>query len=533
MSGNPSRGHAGEALDRQAHPPGTVQLLTSYDSTQSGELILIPTPSDDYNDPLNWSMWRKCLSFGLLNSVTTATFTALTTLTLFWTQMQEEIDLSTQDFTYAQAIQLVGQAFTCLALLPLIRKYGRRPTCIVSSVVVCACSWWSVYMKSVPEVYLYNFIMGMAAEVNEATVQLSIQSTFFLHQRGTTNSIYMASVLAGSFLTPMAAGVQAVEQGWRASYRALAIVMTILAVLFIVAFEETKFEWTVFQGVAAETEEATHAELTLDEKDGISMHGDGETGSERPSFPRYLRLQLFSTSNESLWRSYYQPAYACWLPHVIFASLQFASGVCWLVFMSSMISILFTAPPYNFDAAEVGYMFAGPCVGAVFGSLYGGPLVDKAVVWFARRNGGLFEPEMRLYLYPLPALLMSGGIILFGVTADRGLHWIYPSIGGALFSFGYGAVGDIAFTLVLDAFPNVFAQSFVCIAFFRNAVGITGPFSITPWLDTMSVTNMHILAGCLCILVNALALPLAIWGKKARVAIAPRYNQLSQRLAEE
>lgn len=122
-----------------------------------------------------------------------------------------------------------------------------------------------------------------------------------------------------------------------------------------------------------------------------------------------------------------------------------------------------------------------------------------------------------------------------------------------MFSFGYGAVGDIAFTLVLDAFPNVsllgknlplpcclvadrpqvFAQSFVCIAFFRNAVGITGPFSITPWLDTMSVTNMHILAGCLCILVNALALPLAIWGKKARVAIAPRYNQLSQRLAEE
>jgi len=89
--------------------------------------------------------------------------------------MQEEIDLSTQDFTYAQAIQLVGQAFTCLALLPLIRKYGRRPTCIVSSAVVCACSWWSVYMKSVPEVYLYNFIMGMAAEVNEATVQLSVR----------------------------------------------------------------------------------------------------------------------------------------------------------------------------------------------------------------------------------------------------------------------------------------------------------------------------------------------------------------------
>ncbi|KAJ6444981.1 G protein-coupled receptor GPR1 [Purpureocillium lavendulum] len=539
MSGNDAvRDHSGEGVDDHgSHPPGTVQLLTSYSSTRGGELVLIPTPSDDYNDPLNWSMWRKCLSFGLLNSVTVATFTALSTLTIFWTQMQEEIDLSTQDFTYAQAIQLVGQACTCLFLLPIIRKYGRRPTCIVSSVIVCACSWWSVYMKSVPEVYLYNFFMGVAAEVNEATVQLSmeqIQSTFFLHQRGTTNSIYMASVLAGSFLTPMAAGVQAVDQGWRRSYLTLAVVMTVLAVLFLVIFEETKFEAPVLRGTApGDGEAAHHGELAVDEKDGVSVQEDGEPRRAKPSFPRYLRLQFCSATDESLWRSYYQPVYACWLPHVIFASLQFASGVCWLVFMSSMISILFTAPPYNFDAAEVGFMFAGPCVGAVLGSLYGGPLVDKAVVWFARRNGGLFEPEMRLYLYPLPALLMSGGIVLFGVTADRGLHWIYPSIGGAFFSFGYGAVGDIAFTLVLDAFPNVFAQSFVCIAFFRNAVGITGPFSITPWLDAMSVTNMHILAGCLCIFINALALPLAIWGKKARIATAPRYNQVSRRLAEE
>lgn len=35
------------------------------------------------------------------------------------------------------------------------------------------------------------------------------------------------------------------------------------------------------------------------------------------------------------------------------------------------------------------------------------------------------------------------------------MHYVYPSIGGAMFSFGVGSVCDISLTMVLDALPHV------------------------------------------------------------------------------
>lgn len=35
------------------------------------------------------------------------------------------------------------------------------------------------------------------------------------------------------------------------------------------------------------------------------------------------------------------------------------------------------------------------------------------------------------------------------------MHWIYPSVGGALFGFGLGSIGDASLTLVIDSYHNV------------------------------------------------------------------------------
>ncbi|KAF4472501.1 major facilitator superfamily transporter, partial [Fusarium agapanthi] len=47
-------------------PPGTSRLLSR------SEIILVPTPSQDPNDPLNWSKRRKAWNFTLVLAVTVA-----------------------------------------------------------------------------------------------------------------------------------------------------------------------------------------------------------------------------------------------------------------------------------------------------------------------------------------------------------------------------------------------------------------------------------------------------------------------------
>ncbi|KAF4924867.1 putative MFS-type transporter [Colletotrichum viniferum] len=94
---------------------------------------------------------------------------------------------------------------------------------------------------------------------------------------------------------------------------------------------------------------------------------------------------------------------------------------------------------------------------------------------------------------------MAGGIVMFGVTADRGMHWIYPSIGGAFFAFGLGANGDITFTLLIDTYRELTAEAFVGVAFIRNAVSVGVPSALVPWMSSMGLSNMYILSGAIAL----------------------------------
>lgn len=260
-----------------------------------------------------------------------------------------------------------------------------------------------------------------------------ISDLFFLHQRGRANAIYFVAVMIGSFLTPMAAGVEAAKHGWRYSYVCLGIAFTVLAAIYVVAFEETKYvrKPTVDVVDLAMDDPQLHGSDLVknvgpDKKDDILDMGQvartksNVLGEVTPPLNTYReRMRLLTPTGESWLKLFIAPLYTLALPHVWFTALQFASGVCWLVLMLSAFSVVFSAPPYNFDTAGVGYMAAGPFVGNIFGSLYGGPLSDLSIRWFSRRNGGVFEPEMRLYILMPPTLILSAGLIVFGHTAGE------------------------------------------------------------------------------------------------------------------
>lgn len=54
-------------------------------------------------------------------------------------------------------------------------------------------------------------------------------------------SISLRSWELWTFLSPMAAGTQAIQQGWRASYPTPGICNVIVSVLFMFLYEETKY----------------------------------------------------------------------------------------------------------------------------------------------------------------------------------------------------------------------------------------------------------------------------------------------------
>ncbi|KAF5486615.1 putative MFS-type transporter [Colletotrichum siamense] len=462
---------------------------------------------------------------------------------VFWQQMTVELGMTYDELNAGVSFNVVGLALGCLCIIPFTKKYGRRSTYIFSTAVMAATSWWSSRMRTVPEMYITNLLFGLAGSTNETIAEMTIADLFFVHQRGLANGFYITSVMIGNFLAPTLAGIQAASMGWRWAYYTVGIILTILFLLFLFFFEETKYvpvsvgvstvedsDLQETQNKLRKTKSNAKASHPANDKEIFEKHGDQDVEQVMPPVPlpnKYRQRMRFSTpTEESLLSTYIAPFKMALFPHVVFSAIQCANAVAFLVLLTSINSIVFAAPPYNFSTAGVGLMLISPFIGNMIGSIYGGIFGDRIVVRLARKNRGIFEPEMRLYVLFVPALLMGVGVVIFGITADRGMHWVYPSIGGALFAFGMSSMMDVSFTIVIDTYKAATAESFVFITFVRNAATIGVPFAVVPWLNSMSLTNISIICGCVATSICFFFIPLLIWGRGIRVALHARYDKL-------
>ncbi|KAJ0415427.1 MFS general substrate transporter [Aspergillus carlsbadensis] len=525
------------------------ERLTRYpdrdgDSHGPRRVVLNPMPSADPNEPLNWSTLRKTCNFTLVLAVTALIFTALSIQSIFWQLMVEDLHVTYTQLNRALSVNFVGLAMGCVFFIPLAKKFGRRPVYLASTALMLVTSFWISRLTSLAELYAANLLQGLAGATNESIVQITIADLFFVHHRGGMNALYMTMVMIGSFLTPIAAGVQATREGWQASYRTLGICNAILFGLFVCFYEETKYT-PIISGVRSH-------EAVIDDGLNLTVKNikiDWKPDIERPqrrldpnanATPSHheldhtiplktwqRRLALVTYTPEPIWPYFYRPFIVlATFPAVLFCAVQYACGVAWLTIMSSVVALVFPIPPYLFTPEQIGYMSIGPFVGNLIGAVYGGFIGDRSILYFARRNGGFYEPEMRLYILHLPALTLAGGQIMFGVTVARGMHWIWPSIGGALFGFGLGSISDVALTFVIDSYRDITGDAFTGVTFLRNAISIGIPFAITPWMERSKLQNMFLACGFISLGITLTIVPMVVYGKRIRERTAGRYAVL-------
>ena len=218
----------------------------------------------------------------------------------------------------------------------------------------------------------------------------------------------------------------------------------VLLLVFIFFFEETKYVGTVLGGLDARSEDAI-------ESDGAEETGKGKAGDLAPvttpiesskaittddpatlqrhgfqidySIPRdpwIKRMRLVTKTDEPLLPLYWRPFVALFtFPAVLYTGLQYSFCLCWISVIYNVIAIVMPGKPWNFGSGAIGLMGMGAFVGCIIGSIYAGFLGDWAVVRMARRNQGRYEPEMRLHLQHAPAIIMSAGVLMSGLTIAK------------------------------------------------------------------------------------------------------------------
>lgn len=165
-------------------------------------------------------------------------------------------------------------------------------------------------------------------------------------------------------------------------------------------------------------------------------------------------------------------------PAVAYVSLQYGCILSLFAVVGNSQAALFSPPPYNFGPVALGLMSIPALIGAIIGSIYGGPLSDWLILILSKRNNGVYEPEFRLYLCLLPAFLGPAGLLLYGLGATavcfffhlpiylllgahtnvpclQGLPWIAPLCGIGLFGFALAAISNLSLVYLYDSYINV------------------------------------------------------------------------------
>ncbi|KAI1385664.1 major facilitator superfamily domain-containing protein [Hypoxylon trugodes] len=517
-------------------PPGTVRLISENGEFEKTEILLQPTPTDDPNDPLNWTIIRKAMNFIPILAHMVVMFTQFCIPFVFWTLWLRDFQCTYTQLNTSAAFMHTGAALGGIFLIPMAIKYGRRPVYIGSLTVMTAMVVWQACMKRVTELYITSLIVGLAGSTNETLAQMSIADLFFVHQRSTANGLFLAMIMIGSYLTPIPAGYMANNGNWRQCFWILFGFEAALWIYFILFYEESKYIPRIEAQasiIRTSADDLASKSSSNDEKH-IASHSessDTETARVNPSIPPLTwrqRLRFITKTDDDLIKTAYIPVVVVFrFPVIMYTALQYGFCLCWVALISSTVSIVYTHPPYNFTTSGIATMNLGPFVGAILGSLYGGLLSDRSILWLARRNYGYYEPEMRLQLVHLPAICISGGLLMFGLTTSKGMHWIYPSIGGTLFGFGFVGICDLALTVLIDSYRTVTGEAFVGVALIRSCLGIAIYFANGPWMSAQNLQGRFIVICAASLVIACLHIPFIIWGKKMREKTAPLYNKMS------
>ncbi|KAL0938790.1 uncharacterized protein CTRU02_205400 [Colletotrichum truncatum] len=515
-----TREERGEPLP--ARTLGNVRLRDEA----TNEVILIPRPSADPNDPLNWPQWYKYYMAGLICvAMMMCNFLAAgPSIALLETALEFFPAAATDDEVLSFAIAQTAYFFTTTALLqgvgnffwvPMANKYGRRPVYIASYAIYFACSIWLIFDHSYAGFLAGRILMGFGAGAAETIAPISIADVFFLHERGTVMALYTSFLSAGVGFGLVISGLITVNNDWRVIYQVSAALIGVVLALAFFTFPETAYDrddatnWNRLESIGGSKPGSTRSESELVSQPARS------TLSQKNSYLSSLKIFHKTMTEESLLKLFLRPLGLIILPPVLWAALVQALAVGFLVAVSSNISSAFNTT-YGFDAWQIGLCFVSGIIGALLGIPAGGHLGDKIADWFTRRNGGIRYPEMRLPGMVISMITTPLALVLYGVGIENQLHWICPTIGLGLLTFSISQGTNISLVYVIDAYRPVAGEITLAVMGFKSLFGFLLSFYTNTWVEDAGYVNAFGAMAGIASAVLVMWVPLFVWGRLVR-----------------
>ncbi|KAL8659274.1 MAG: hypothetical protein Q9202_007192, partial [Teloschistes flavicans] len=413
---------------------GLTELKTSGDGR-----ILYPQPSDDPNDPLNWSWAKKhCILFiisatSFLPDYGSATgAVTLIPQSVEWHMSEDSVNHSTVGNLFMIG---AGGIFT----VAFAAYFGRLPIFFWFTVIAFATAAWCAGAGSFNSFMTARILNGFFSTVAQGGGLMVIKDMFFLHEHASSRkiNIWAAFIIVSPYMGPLLGAFMLTKLEWQWPFWILTILtgLCMCAIAFFV--DETYYD----------------RRLPMDKQPPRKSRLLRVIGIEQWR-SRHLR--------NTFWEAMMRPVQVILKPTVLISFIYFFFTFAWVVGINTTLSI-FIGPLYNFGLKQIGYLYFAPVTAAILGEACGIYLHDSVVSLYARRrrrhNGTTFPPEARLLVIYLATPFTLAGLVLLGFCLQHGYHYMLTALAWGLYVFGImiTTVGLTAYNL--ESYPEASGET--------------------------------------------------------------------------
>ncbi|KAH7411558.1 major facilitator superfamily domain-containing protein [Phaeosphaeria sp. MPI-PUGE-AT-0046c] len=453
---------------------------------------LIPKPSSDPQDPLNWSRRYKLMVMASQWLFTWISVTGALSIAPMFPLLGHEFHLNNNQLSMLTGITVITLGFANFIIVPLSNIFGRRAVSLVFSVLIMLTCIWQALATSHRSLLAARAMNGLVCATSESIPVQMIADVFFLHERGLWTGVYFTGYFLGAFLGPVMAGSIGGHYGWKSFFWLETALSGFAIILIALTFPETKYHRSNAGNgsttiTRSSSTDASNAEGQLEKQGSQAIIHDTEGTSlevvranGRPSRAQFMPFR----KPDSRWKMFvvrdtWTPIKVFFNPIILWAGLMLAGPADLVLFFNITESPVLAAPPYLFTPQNVGYTNFAFVVGALIGLATAGPYSDWVAARATRKDGGVREAEMRLPALWFYMVITMLSLILGGIAYQRQWPW------GHIVVWGYGFAGlsvttvpTICIAYAIDCYKPISGEIMVVATVCKNFIA----FSYSYWV---------------------------------------------------
>ncbi|WWC72328.1 uncharacterized protein I206_106290 [Kwoniella pini CBS 10737] len=434
----------------QGIPPDKIKELMS-----KSEIVTWYGPEDPEN-PLNWSLFKKCWLVAIIMLMTSSVYMGSSIWSPGVMEGAQYFGVGQVTSTLGLSLFVVGYGVGPLFLSPLteIPAVGRTIPYIITLALYCILQVPTALVTNFAGFAVLRFLAGFWGSPPLATGGATIQDVFAAHTTPYAMGLWGLSAGAAPALAPIIAGFAVEYKGWRWSFWEMLWLSGFTLALAIFFLPETS-AGTILLRRAKRLRKLTGN----DQLKSISeISSEQMTGAEvvkmtlvRPfsmtfTEPIVLAIDLYIGLIYAILYSYFES-----YPIVYMEGYGWSLGVSNLPFAALLVGSLIS--------------YAGYCI---WNKLYFEKVYDE--------TNHQVPPEARLPMSMAAAFCFPISLFWFAWSANR-THWIVPIISAAFFGMGTTWMFMPFLTYLPHAYPEYAASVLASNDFFRSMMGAGMPLA--------------------------------------------------------